>query len=209
MSVCMRKHTVWKWLVLPDECARRFSTPISGAWKSIQKLLSRNVLLCILIDTYSLYSMGLQVSERSGIHLALTACWKNLHLPFDRFRANGGLIEMTDIIPFVVSLSNHSKHFSNSLLKTALNKTEEAANKSPSTAMFWRQIKKVRRRDGDQLSSGQKADDQRSGRLYFTRRSQHAAGLYMGYTQSRWNERMSCMPKIMKSAASLLFFVLL
>jgi len=31
-------------------------------------------------------------------------------------RTNGGIIETIDFYPFVVSLSNHSKHFFNSLL---------------------------------------------------------------------------------------------
>jgi hypothetical protein len=42
---------------------------------------------------------------------------KNPLLTFDKLRANGGNIEMIDFNSFVVSMSNHSKHFFNNLLK--------------------------------------------------------------------------------------------
>ena len=36
---------------------------------------------------------------------------KSPQSPFDKLRANGCLVEITDFFPFVVSLSNHTKAF--------------------------------------------------------------------------------------------------
>jgi len=43
---------------------------------------------------------------------------KTLRLPFDKLRENGGSIKTVGFYPFVVSLSNHSKYFVNSLLRS-------------------------------------------------------------------------------------------
>ena len=39
------------------------------------------------------------------------ASCKSPKLPFDKLRVNGGLFEIIDLFPFVVSLSNHKKDF--------------------------------------------------------------------------------------------------
>ena len=41
---------------------------------------------------------------------------KSPKLPFDKLRANGGLVGIIDFIPFVVSLSNQRKNFFDAIM---------------------------------------------------------------------------------------------
>ena len=45
------------------------------------------------------------------LKLNFDALVKSPKSPFDKLRANGGMVEIIDFSPFVVSLSNHRKDF--------------------------------------------------------------------------------------------------
>ena len=57
------------------------------------------------------------------------ACLKTLHSPFDKLRVIGTGTESVDILPFVVSLSNHKKDFFNGPTDTIILTIQETGGR--------------------------------------------------------------------------------
>ena len=79
-------------------------------------IIKRHRLLSI-ISEYQIIRLtnekDTEVSELAELYLSkgMMALVKSHKFPFDKLRANGGLVEIIGFSPFVVSLSNHTKDF--------------------------------------------------------------------------------------------------